>query len=177
MIVVAQPELAEKESPPDIKKPETQVIEQKTATVVEPEKPKPAPIEEQAVVEAPAPQQVEHPAAETQQSTLAATPMTCEQAIRNTWPQHLQSGAILVSQKENQRQDPVAVGAVNPDKYASRDYGCFQINDHWHPAYFTNGDWRDPEWAAKYALTIYEGRKKVDGIGWTAWYAVQGILW
>ena len=140
------------------------------------EDPKPAPTEEQAEPKTPAPSQPA-PAVAQQQSTPVASPVTCEQAIRQVWPAHLQDGAIIVSQHENRRQDPAAVGAVNPDSVGSRDYGCFQINDYWHPAYFAEGDWKDPVWAAKYALKIYEGRQRTDGNGWTAWYAVQGVLW
>jgi hypothetical protein len=78
---------------------------------------------------------------------------------------------------ENRREDPSAKGAVNPDAQGSQDFGCFQINNYWHPDYFSGGDWTDPVWAAKYALGIYQGRLARDGVGWTAWYAVEGILW
>lgn len=65
---------------------------------------------------------------------------------------------------------PDAVGAVNND--GSRDFGCFQINNRWHPQFFAEGDWRDPYHNARYALKIYNGRGN-----WSAWYAVRGILW
>ena len=81
----------------------------------------------------------------------------------------------MVRTHENRGNNPEAVGATNFD--GSTDYGCFQINDRWHPDYFNNGDWRDPIWAAKYALTIYQGRQATNGNGWSAWYAVRGILW
>ncbi len=107
----------------------------------------------------------------------APEPETCRSAIAKVWPAHLQAGAITVMTHENRREDPSAKGAVNPDAQGSQDFGCFQINNYWHPAYFTDGDWSDPVWAAKYALTIYQGRLVKDGVGWTAWYAVEGILW
>lgn len=148
--------------------------------VVEAEKPeddpKPAPTEEQAEPKTPAPEPAPKPAQVKQQSTPVAS-VTCEQAIRQVWPTHLQDGAITVSLHENRRQDPAAVGAINPDSVRSRDYGCFQINDYWHPAYFTDGDWKDPVWAAQYALRIYQDRQATNGNGWTAWYAVRGVLW
>lgn len=140
------------------------------------EPPKQQPTEDAAVAKTPAPEQPAKVVQETTQSTPVA-PVTCEQAIRQVWPPNLQEGAIIVSQHENRLQDPAAIGAVNPDSYGSRDYGCFQINDHWHPAYFAEGDWKDPVWAATYALKIYEGRQRTNGNGWTAWYAVQGVLW
>ena len=110
-------------------------------------------------------------------STQASRPVTCREAIDQVWPTALRDGAKLVLVHENRREDPLAEGAVNKDEYASKDWGCFQINDHWHPAYFAEGDWRDPVWAAQYALKIYEGRQASTGNGWSAWYAVQGILW
>lgn len=143
---------------------------------VKTETPKQQPIEDVAVTETPAPQPEVKTVAETTQSTPVA-PVTCEQGIRQVWPAYLQEGAIIVSQHENRRQDPAAIGAINPDSHGSRDYGCFQINDYWHPAYFAEGDWKDPVWAAKYALKIYEGRQRTEGNGWRAWYAVKGVLW
>lgn len=107
----------------------------------------------------------------------APSPETCRSAIAKVWPAHLQSGAITVMTHENRQEDPSAKGAVNADAHSSQDFGCFQINDYWHPAYFAEGDWSDPVWAAQYALKIYEGRLARDGVGWTAWYAVEGILW
>lgn len=71
---------------------------------------------------------------------------------------------------ENRQEKPDAVGAINYN--GSRDYGCFQINDKAHPAFFASSDWRDPIANAHYAYKIYKGRGN-----WTAWYAVQGILW
>ena len=106
-----------------------------------------------------------------------AQPETCRSAIAKVWPAHLQAGAITVMTHENRREDPSAKGAVNADAQGSQDFGCFQINNYWHPAYFTGGDWSDPLWAAQYALTIYEGRQAATGNGWRAWYAVQGVLW
>lgn len=102
---------------------------------------------------------------------------TCRSAIAKVWPAHLQAGAITVMTNENGAEDPSAKGAVNPDAQGSQDFGCFQINNYWHPGYFSGGDWTDPVWAAQYALTIYQGRLARDGVGWTAWYAVEGILW
>lgn len=139
--------------------------------------PEPDPTEDQVAVEAPEPQPQAKAAVATTVSTPVAAAKTCEEGIRRVWPAHLQDGAILVSKYENRRQDPEAVGAVNPDAVGSRDYGCFQINNYWHPKYFTDGDWRDPEWAAEYALRIYREREARDGNGWRAWYAVQGVLW
>lgn len=122
-------------------------------------------------------QQAPKPKTEKPPSTTASQPMTCREAIDQVWPTALRDGAKIVLEHENGSEDPHAVGGVNPDQYASRDYGCFQINDHWHPAYFSEGNWRDPKWAAEYALKIYEGRAAANGNGWSAWYAVEGILW
>jgi hypothetical protein len=159
---------------PHINKLEPRKVEE---TKVSEDDPKPAPTVEQTEGKTPAPEPVaKEPAQVTPQSTPVAS-VTCEQAIRQVWPTHLQDGAIIVSQHENRRQDPAAVGAVNKDAAGSIDYGCFQINDHWHPAYFTDGNWQDPVWAAQYALRIYQERQAINGNGWTAWYAVQGILW
>lgn len=107
----------------------------------------------------------------------APAPETCRSAIAKVWPAHLQAGTITVMINENAPEDPSAKGAVNKDAQGSQDFGCFQINNYWHPAYFTDGDWSDPVWAAQYALKIYEGRQASEGNGWRAWYAVQGILW
>lgn len=97
--------------------------------------------------------------------------MTCRQAIAQTWPAHLQEGANIVMLKESGDR-PNAIGAVNKDAHRSQDFGCFQINNHWHKAFFANNDWSDPVANSKYAYSIYQGRGN-----WTAWYAVQGILW
>lgn len=104
-----------------------------------------------------------------------AKPTTCREAIAAVIPAELQSGFITVLTKENGLETVDRVGATNRD--GSTDYGCFQINDRWHPDYFASGDWRDPVWAAQYALKIYQGRQASNGNGWSAWYAVQGILW
>lgn len=97
---------------------------------------------------------------------------SCRAAIAQTWPAHLQSGAITVMTHENRSEDPNAAGKINNDEHRSQDFGCFQINNYWHKAFFANNDWRDPVANARYAYSIYQGRGN-----WTAWYAVQGILW
>ena len=97
---------------------------------------------------------------------------SCRAAIAQTWPAHLQSGAITVMTHENRAENPAAVGAVNQDEHRSQDFGCFQINNYWHKGFFANNDWRDPVANARYAYSIYQGRGN-----FTAWYAVQGILW
>lgn len=117
------------------------------------------------------------PAAEEPPSTQASQPMTCREAIDAVWPTALREGAKLVLVHENRSENIAAEGVVNSDEFGSKDWGCFQINDHWHPAYFAEGDWRDPVWAAQYAYKIYQGRQASEGNGWRAWYAVQGILW
>lgn len=117
------------------------------------------------------------PKTEKPPSTTASRPLTCREAIDQVWPTALRDGAKIVLEHENRSENTAAVGGVNPDQWGSRDYGCFQINDHWHPDYFTQGDWKDPKWAAEYALRIYNGRQASEGNGWRAWYAVQGILW
>lgn len=109
-------------------------------------------------------------------SPPASQPLTCREAIDQVWPTALRDGAKIVLEHENRSENPRAVGVENSDQWRSRDYGCFQINDHWHPDYFA-GDWQDPKWAAEYALRIYTGRQAATGNGWSAWYAVQGILW
>lgn len=96
--------------------------------------------------------------------------VTCRQAIDQVFPAHLRSGAIVVLQHENRKEDPNAIGKMN--KNGSRDYGCFQINDKAHKAFFASKNWRDPVHNAQQALAIYNGRGN-----WTAWYAVRGILW
>lgn len=98
--------------------------------------------------------------------------VSCREAIRRTWPSQLHDGAYIVLQHENRAEDPTAVGAVNSDGVGSQDFGCFQINNHWHAAFFAQSDWRDPVANAAYAYTIYQERGN-----WTAWYAVEGILW
>lgn len=102
-------------------------------------------------------------------------PITCREAIDQVWPTALREGAKIVLVHENRSENIAAEGAVNGD--GSKDWGCFQINDYWHAAYFAEGSWSDPVWAAQYALKIYEGRQASEGNGWRAWYAVQGILW
>jgi len=133
---------------------------------------KPAPIENiiSPTAEAKAPETPAPAAPEP-----APQPLTCRQAIDQVWPTALREGATLVLVHENRSENIAAEGAVNGD--GSKDWGCFQINDRWHPAYFAEGDWKDPVWAAQYALKIYEGRQQSEGNGWRAWYAVQGILW
>lgn len=124
------------------------------------------------------------PAAKTEQKKAevaapapapAPTPETCRSAIAKVWPAHLQAGAVTVMTHENRAELPAAIGEVNFD--GSRDFGCFQINDRWHRGYFSGGDWRDPVWAATYALQIYRERHARNGNGWSAWYAVRGVLW
>ena len=124
------------------------------------------------------------PAAKTEQKkaepaapapTPTPAPETCRSAIAKVWPAHLQAGAITVMTHENRTELPAAIGAVNFD--GSRDFGCFQINDRWHRGYFSGGDWRDPVWAATYALQIYRERQARNGNGWSAWYAVRRVLW
>lgn len=123
------------------------------------------------------PSQTPKPAQDTPQSVAAPKPETCRSAIAKVWPAELQARAIIVMTHENRLERPDAIGEVNPDAVRSRDFGCFQINNHWHPGYFSDGDWRDPVWAAKYALKIYRERQATNGNGWSAWYAVRGILW
>lgn len=67
------------------------------------------------------------------------------------------------------------MSALNYD--GSRDYGCLQINDKAHAAFIQSGKWSDPAENAAYGYTIYRQRLAVDGIGWTAWYAVAGVLY
>ncbi len=118
---------------------------------------------------------IQAPAKIEEPPSIKASPLTCREAIDAVWPTALREGAKLVLVHENRSENTAAEGVVNND--GSKDWGCFQINDHWHPAYFAEGDWRDPVWAAQYALKIYEGRQASEGNGWRAWYAVQGILW
>lgn len=109
-----------------------------------------------------------------------ASGISCREAIAQTWPSQLHSGAQIVLVNENRAEDPQAVGKVNSDGVGSRDYGCFQINDYWHKDFFATKDWRDPVANAAYAYQIYLGRAnsaKWNYNGWTSWYAVQGELW
>lgn len=94
---------------------------------------------------------------------------SCIDGINQAFPPHLREGAKIVQSYESGgRHD--AIGAVNWD--GSRDYGCFQINSKAHAGFFATQDWRDPVANAKYAYQLYTERGN-----WTAWYAVQGILW
>lgn len=169
-IAFIQPALAKQQEPQQLNKSEAPVQQAKA------EAPKPETTVDPVVTETQAPPQ---PVAET----VAANPPTpvsagsCEEAIANVWPAALQSGARLVSTKESSmisdRIGPLkADGTVGFNYDGSRDYGCFQINDKAHPAFFANGDWRDPTYNAQYALQLYNERGN-----WTAWYAVRGILW
>jgi len=128
-----------------------------------------------AAAVAPAESTAADPPKEEPQSITASQPLTCREAIDQVWPTALREGAKLVLVNENRSENVAAEGAVNTD--GSKDWGCFQINNYWHPAYFAEGDWKDPVWAAQYALKIYEGRQRSEGNGWRAWYAVRGILW
>lgn len=103
-------------------------------------------------------------------STSASYSGSCRDAIKQAFPPALQAGAAIVLEHENRAEDPNAVGGPNTD--GSYDHGCFQINNKAHPAFFASQDWRDPVANARYAYTIYQGRGN-----WTAWYAVQGVLW
>ncbi len=132
-----------------------------------PSEPTIEPVQAPAVVEEPVQAPVEPPAPSG----------TCRDAIAREWPAELQSGAIVVMTHENGREDPTAVGRINPDTVGSQDFGCFQINNHWHYKFFEANDWRDPYANARYAYQIYRERQAVNGNGWTAWYAVRGILW
>lgn len=120
--------------------------------------------------------QTEAVADESDQKKDITEQATCRSAIRQVWPADLQESAIIVMTHENRQENPEAVGSLNPDG-VSQDFGCFQINNLYHVAYFFDGDWRDPVWAAQYALRIYLNRQKFEGNGWRAWYAVRGILW
>jgi hypothetical protein len=115
-----------------------------------------------------------------QQSQAPATPssntgVSCDQAIDQVFPVALRDGAKTVRTYENRSANPSAVGSVNGD--GSRDYGCFQINNKAHPQFFATRDWSNPVDSATYALQIYQERARIQGNGWRAWYAVQGILW
>lgn len=105
------------------------------------------------------------------------TGITCDQAIDQVFPVALREGAKIVRTYENRSGDPNAIGSVNGD--GSRDYGCFQINNRWHPQFFATKDWSNPLHSAEYALQIYNGRANNPNYknGWTSWYAVEGILW
>lgn len=112
-----------------------------------------------------------HAAAPTQESSNTS----CAQAVKQTWPSSLQQSALVVLNHENRQHDPTAISAVNhhPDGSTSQDFGCFQINNKYHSSFFANNNWRDPVASANYAFnSIYKPRGD-----FTAWYAVQGILW
>lgn len=119
----------------------------------------------------PTPKVVEKPVVKPQ-TPPPAPAGTCRDAIAREWPAELQAGAIIVMTHENRSENPQAIGAVNQDGYGSQDFGCFQINNHWHANFFATNDWRDPYANARYAYQIYKGRGN-----WTAWYAVKEILW
>ncbi len=129
--------------------------------------PQPEPIVDQAEPETTAPPQ---PAQVVAQVQAPAPPAgSCEDAIAKIWPAELQDGAKLVALKESSMRTD-AIGTVNSD--GSQDFGCFQINNRYHPHFFASGDWRDPMHNAQYALRLYQERGN-----WSAWYAVRGILW
>lgn len=132
------------------------------------------------------PVKAQQQAPQAQLTSQASAPAgTCEEAIAAVWPADLQSSARLVSTKESSmirdRIGPLKPnGTVGYNNDGSRDYGCFQINDAAHPQFFQNGDWRNPKYNAQYALRIYQEREQRPQTyknGWTAWYAVRGILW
>lgn len=102
-------------------------------------------------------------------------PLSCRQAISQVFPPSLKRQAQVVLENENSSEYARAIGEKNWD--GSRDFGCFQINNKAHPDFFKVKDWRDPLSNARYAYQVYQERKAEDNIGWTAWYAVEGILW
>jgi hypothetical protein len=98
----------------------------------------------------------------------AQASVSCLEAARATWPPELLNGASMVIQRESGGRTD-ATGHINAD--GSQDFGCFQINNKAHPAFFAAHDWSDPYQNARYGYQIYRGR------GWASWYAVKGLLW
>lgn len=112
---------------------------------------------------APVPEPTPAPVAEPQVST------DCYAAMQRQWPKHLWAGAKIVIDKESSGRHAV----IAPTNYnGSNDFGCFQINNHAHAAWFANHNWKDADQSAAYGYQLYKERGN-----WTAWYAVQGILW
>lgn len=124
------------------------------------------------VVNAPTPAPTPATTAQNVPEAQPSTTVTCASAVASVWPASLQSGAMTVIDHENHAQNPYAIGAVNSD--GSHDYGCFQINNFAHAAWFAavGAGWSSPTVNATEALAIYNGRHN-----WSAWYAVEGILW
>lgn len=109
----------------------------------------------------------------------------CYAAVKATWPQHLWAGAITVIEKEsgatsNKIGPLLPDGSIGHNADGSQDFGCFQINNFAHPNFFNTQNWSDPFQNAAYAYRIYLERERLPQYyknGWTAWYAVEGILW
>lgn len=97
----------------------------------------------------------------------AQASVSCVEAARATWPPELMSGATLVIERESGGR----TDATHANADGSTDFGCFQINNYAHPAFFATHDWRDPYQNAAYAYQIYLGRHN-----FSAWYAVKGLL-
>ena len=91
--------------------------------------------------------------------TLSNT--SCDDAVRQVWPQNLWYGAGIVLDHENHKRDPRAIGGPNPN--GTFDYGCFQINkglqDYGEVIF-------DPVFNAQKAYAKYKAR------GFRPWYAV-----
>lgn len=93
----------------------------------------------------------------------------CQAAMRRHWPAALWDEATITMTRES-GQRSTAEGAVNFD--GSRDYGCFQINNKAHAAFFAAHDWRDANANAAYGYQVYK-----DAGSWRPWFAVRGVLW
>lgn len=85
--------------------------------------------------------------------------------VAKYFPSSQVNNALLTMKRESGCR-PNAVSATN-------DHGLMQINYRWHAGKVGGVKSRlyDPETNIRIAAGIYQGR------GWSAWYAVRGILW
>lgn len=139
------------------------VSEQASAQAPEPTQ---KPAEPTKLAEAPKPEPTPAPQPAPKPAVVASD---CVAAMQRHWPEHLWAGATIVIQKESSNRSN-AIGTVN--RNGSQDFGCFQINNHAHANWFNLHNWQDADQNSAYAYQLYRERGN-----WTAWYAVQGILW
>ena len=126
-------------------------------------------VNEQQIVEAIQKPVVEQPKEAPKPVLVVKKPVTlgttsCDEAVKQVWPQNLWYGAGIVLDHENHKRDPRAIGGPNPN--GTFDYGCFQINkglQNYGEIIF------DPVFNAKIAYGKYQAR------GFRPWYAVCPI--
>jgi len=81
--------------------------------------------------------------------------------------------ALRIMSKENGSADPERVSVPNKDKWKSRDYGLFQLNDHWQ-GNRVGGDveqFKNPETNVKIAYNIWSE----SGNSWRLWSTAKKL--